>query len=128
MGFSLNKCSLRGLVVCHVASRVRGPGYESRLCRRTLFDFLGVRRVGDPALDKSQILHYLSLELSDFDHFFFQLYLNLMRSPDFYGITCVNHVWVALRPQLRLFGPLETARTLSWLLHCFNIHVYKTGN
>ena len=35
-----------------------------------VFYTLGVRCVGDPALAKSEILHYLSLQQSNFDPFF----------------------------------------------------------
>ena len=40
--------------------------------------------------------HYLSLEISDFDNSFFELYLNLKRSSNFHSRTCVNYVQGAL--------------------------------
>ena len=40
-----------------------------------------------PVLDNPHNFHYLSLEQCDFDHSFFKLYLNLMKSPDFHGRT-----------------------------------------
>ena len=43
--------------------------------------------IGDPALINPYNFHYLSLEQSDFDNYFFKLHLNLMRSPNFDGRT-----------------------------------------